>query len=223
MPRQHRCDYSVWLFLTLCCLLFAGCYSSSTEESASPASASEAAENAAIEATIELPADSESTPAASADESPAAESSATVELGDPTLTAGIPGDGGLSLEEIDTWLADARNHVPLDVQLPLSLAGAQSMIKGLDENPMTRAKIELGRQLYFDTRLSADNTISCASCHDPAVGYGKDTQFGVGVEDQTGNRNSPVAYNRIITDLQFWDGRAELVGRASQGADREPD
>ena len=80
-------------------------------------------------------------------------------------------------------------------------------IQGLDENPLTRAKIELGRQLYFDTRLSSDNTVSCASCHDPAMGFAKDTQFGVGVDGQEGGRNSPVAYNRILSGPQFWDGR----------------
>ena len=79
------------------------------------------------------------------------------------------------------------------------------------------AKIELGRQLYFDTRLSIDNTISCASCHDPAFGYAKDTQFGVGVGDQTGGRNSPVAYNRILSGPQFWDGRAKTLEEQALG------
>ena len=67
-----------------------------------------------------------------------ANTSNVVTLGDPSLTAGIPGDGELTLDHIDAWLATDANHVPLDVQLPLSLAGAQGMIKGLDENPMTR-------------------------------------------------------------------------------------
>jgi cytochrome c peroxidase len=56
--------------------------------------------------------------------------------------------------------------------------------------------------------LSGDNTISCASCHDPKFGYAKDTQFGVGMKSQVGNRNSPTAYNRILSGPQFWDGRA---------------
>lgn len=70
-------------------------------------------------------------------------------------------------------------------------------------NPLTRAKIELGRQLFFDPRLSKDATISCASCHHPDFSYAKDTQFGEGVGGQLGNRNSPAAYNRILTSVQF--------------------
>ena len=50
-------------------------------------------------------------------------------------------------------------------------------------------KSQLGEQLFFDVNLSEPAGQSCASCHDPSFGYGKDTQFGVGVKDQTGNRN----------------------------------
>ena len=64
---------------------------------------------------------------------------------------------------------------------------------------MTRAKIELGRQLYFDERLSSENTISCASCHDPEQGYAAQSQFGIGVQGQQGGRNSPVSFNRILS------------------------
>lgn len=97
----------------------------------------------------------------------AAEPSNAVTLGDPSLTAGIPGEGPLTLEQINQWLANPANHEELKVSLPFGLDAAAGQITGLDENPMTRAKIELGRQLYFDTRLSSDNTVSCASCHHP--------------------------------------------------------
>jgi cytochrome c peroxidase len=129
-------------------------------------------------------------------------------LGTNELTAGIPGDGPLTVDEIRAWLDDPRNHMVLKPTLPKGLAAGAGQIAGIDENPLTRAKIELGRQIYFDTRISVDNTISCASCHDPANGYAKDTQFGVGVGGQLGGRNSPVAYNRILSAAQFWDGRA---------------
>lgn len=133
----------------------------------------------------------------------------SVLLGTGELLQGIPSEGDqLSLEEIEAWLEDPNNHVLLQPELPLGLAAGAGAIRGIEENPMTRAKIELGRQLFFDTRLSVDDTISCASCHDPEFGYGKDTRFGVGVGGQEGNRNSPVAYNRILSDDQFWDGRA---------------
>ena len=94
----------------------------------------------------------------------------TVLLGaDDKLLAGIPGTGELTNAQIDAWLADPKNHVELQPQLPKGLAAGAAEIQGLQANPMTRAKVELGRQLYFDTRLSIDNTVSCATCHDPGL------------------------------------------------------
>ncbi|PQO34724.1 cytochrome-c peroxidase [Bremerella cremea] len=152
----------------------------------------------------------------------AAEPSNAVTLGDPSLTAGIPGEGPLTIEEINKWLADPANHEELKVTLPFGLDAAAGQITGLDENPMTRAKIELGRQLYFDTRLSSDSTVSCASCHHPEKGWAFDTQFGVGVDGQEGNRNSPVSYNRILSGKQFWDGRAATLEEQAIGPIANP-
>lgn len=143
-------------------------------------------------------------------------------LGSPELTAGIPGSGPLTEAEIEAWLANPRNHETLPVALPLGLAAGASQVIGLDRNPMTRAKIELGRQLFFETRLSSDNTISCASCHDPAHGYAANTRFGIGVDGQEGNRNSPISYNRILSGPQFWDGRAESVEDQAKGPIANP-
>jgi len=141
--------------------------------------------------------------------------SATVLLGSPDLTAGIPGTGPLTVAEIKKWLTQPGVHDVLKVELPLGLNASKP--KGLDANPLTRAKIELGRQLYFDTRLSADGTVSCASCHAAEEGWARHTQFGVGIKRQIGGRNSPVSYNRILSDLQFWDGRAESLEAQAKG------
>lgn len=146
----------------------------------------------------------------------------TVQLGDPSLTAGVPGEGDLSLEEVEAWLAEPKNHVVLKPELPLGLKAGEAEIQGLDENPLTRAKIELGRQLYFDPRLSSDASISCASCHSPELGYAADTRFGVGVGAQEGNRNSPTAYNRILSGAQFWDGRAASLEEQAIGPIANP-
>ena len=145
-----------------------------------------------------------------------------VKLGSKRLTAGIPGKGPVTKAEIDKWLANPKNHVELKPELPMGLAAGASQIKGLDKNPLTRAKIELGRQLYFDTRLSADNTLSCSSCHDPDEGFARHTQFGVGIDGQEGGRNSPVTYNRILSDLQFWDGRAGSLEAQAVGPIANP-
>ncbi|MDZ4848183.1 MAG: cytochrome c peroxidase [Pirellulaceae bacterium] len=141
----------------------------------------------------------------------------TVILGSPDLTQGIKGGAKLTNAEITAYLSDPKNHVPLSVALPYGLDAGKDAIYIPQDNPMTRAKIELGRQLYFDKRLSSDSTVSCADCHHPNHGYGFNTQFGVGVGGQTGNRNSPVSFNRILSKAQFWDGRAASLEAQAVG------
>ena len=143
-------------------------------------------------------------------------------LGDPALTAGVPGSGPISVPQIEAWLDDEHNFTELTPVLPLGLSQGSSQITGLDENPLTRAKIELGRQLYFDPRLSVDSTVSCASCHDPSMGYTAQTKTGVGIKGQAGGRNSPVAFNRILSDKQFWDGRAGSLEEQAIGPIENP-
>ena len=126
-------------------------------------------------------------------------------LGGPELTSGIPGSGALTIAEVKSWLSKSENHETLKVRLPMGLDKGAAGIVIPEDNPLTRAKIELGRQLYFDPRLSRDGTVSCASCHHPDKGYAFDTQFGVGVKGQEGGRNSPVSYNRILSGPQFWE------------------
>jgi cytochrome c peroxidase len=143
-------------------------------------------------------------------------------LGDPALTSGVPGSGPISVPQIETWLDDEHNFTELTPVLPLGLSQGTSQITGLNENPLTRAKIELGRQLYFDPRLSVDSTVSCASCHDPSMGYTAQTKTGIGIKGQAGGRNSPVSFNRILSDKQFWDGRAGSLEEQAIGPIANP-
>ncbi|HEX3725102.1 MAG TPA: cytochrome c peroxidase [Pirellulales bacterium] len=159
---------------------------------------------------------------ASATSDKTAASGGKVKLGSPELTAGIPGSDKLTDEQIEAWLNDAHNHETLDIELPLGLDAGAAQIQGIDKNPLTRAKIELGRQLYFDSRLSADTSTACASCHSPDEGFARHTQFGVGLRNQTGGRNSPVSYNRILSGRQFWDGRAESLEAQAVGPIANP-
>lgn len=93
-------------------------------------------------------------------------------------------------------------------------AGLKPLVIPAD-NPATEAKIELGKQLFFDPRLSQDDTISCASCHDPAKGWSNGTPFAKGIGGQMGGRSAPTIINSAYQKFQFWDGRAlELEGQA---------
>lgn len=84
-------------------------------------------------------------------------------------------------------------------------------------NPLTDAKIDLGRRLYFETRLSVDRTISCNSCHHLDA-YGADTgAVSVGHQGKLGGRNSPTVYNAAGHFAQFWDGRAADVEAQALG------
>ncbi len=90
------------------------------------------------------------------------------------------------------------------------------------DNPSTPEKIALGKQLFFDGRLSADNKVSCALCHDPAKGFSNGEQFATGVEGQKGGRNSPTIINSAYGKLQFWDGRAKSLEDQAMGPVQNP-
>lgn len=90
------------------------------------------------------------------------------------------------------------------------------------DNPTTPEKVALGKQLYFDPRLSADNKVSCASCHDPAKGFSNGEQFATGVEGKKGGRNSPTVINSAFQKFQFWDGRAKSLEEQALGPVQNP-
>jgi cytochrome c peroxidase len=100
--------------------------------------------------------------------------------------------------------------------------------KGLPEvshpkdNPSSAAKISLGKQLYFDKRLSSDNSISCASCHDPNKGWSNGEQFATGVGGKKGGRNSPTIINSAYSRFQFWDGREPTLEAQALGPIQNP-
>jgi len=90
------------------------------------------------------------------------------------------------------------------------------------DNPLSKAKIRLGKQLYFDARLSGDNTISCASCHDPKKGWSNGSAFATGVRGQVGGRSAPTIINSGYQYFQFWDGRAQHVEGQALGPIQNP-
>ena len=90
-------------------------------------------------------------------------------------------------------------HIPLG--LPTDLPIPQN-------NPLTPEKIDLGRRLFFDRRLSPNDTMSCAMCHIPAQGFtANEARLAVGISGKTGKRNAPALYNVAYQRLLFHDGR----------------
>jgi cytochrome c peroxidase len=79
------------------------------------------------------------------------------------------------------------------------------------DNPQTPEKIALGQKLFFDGRLSADGSVACATCHDPARAFTDGRPASVGIHGRTGQRNSPTVLNALYNKTQFWDGRAKTL------------
>ncbi|NOX44045.1 MAG: cytochrome-c peroxidase [Gammaproteobacteria bacterium] len=85
------------------------------------------------------------------------------------------------------------------------------------DNPMTPEKIELGKQLFFDPRLSKDGTVSCNSCHNVMAGGTDSRSVSVGVDAQKGGRSAPTVWNAAYLTVQFWDGRAATLEDQAKG------
>jgi cytochrome c peroxidase len=90
------------------------------------------------------------------------------------------------------------------------------------DNPQIDPKVRLGAQLYFDTRLSSDNTVSCASCHSPEHGWADPNPTSEGVGHVRGARNAPTVLNAAYNRFQFWDGRANSLEEQSLGPIQNP-
>lgn len=90
------------------------------------------------------------------------------------------------------------------------------------EIPYDPAKAELGYMLFHDTRLSVDNTVSCASCHDLSTAGVDNHQYSHGVDDQLGGVNAPTVFNAVYNFVQFWDGRAETLAAQAAGPPLNP-
>ncbi len=83
-------------------------------------------------------------------------------------------------------------------------------------------KVSLGKKLFFDTRLSKDNSISCASCHILDDGGDDNLPFAFGIYGQQGTLNTPTVYNSVFNIAQFWDGRAKNLHEQAVGPIENP-
>jgi cytochrome c peroxidase len=111
-------------------------------------------------------------------------------------------------------------EAPFEVKMPLGLDRDAFNVPA--DNPMTAAKVALGKLLYFDGRLSRDGTVSCATCHDPAKGFTDQAPVSTGVEGKKGTRSAPTVVNTAFNLFQFWDGRSPSLEEQAKGPIENP-
>ena len=118
------------------------------------------------------------------------------------------------------WI-HARRVAMYNDELPEDRAGEP--VRPVDEYvAYDPAKAALGFDLYHDKRLSVDNTVSCASCHDLATAGVDNHQYSHGVNDLMGGVNAPTVYNAVYNFVQFWDGRAATLAAQAAGPPLNP-
>jgi len=101
----------------------------------------------------------------------------------------------------------AQPKAPRQIGVPDGAVGAAIP----PDNPQTPEKIALGQKLFFDGRLSADKSVACSTCHDPARAFTDARPVSIGIHGHTGQRNAPTILNALFNKTQFWDGRAKTL------------
>ena len=92
-----------------------------------------------------------------------------------------------------------------------------SVVPAVKDNAVTHEKVELGKMLFFDPRLSASSLISCNTCHNLGMGGDDNLETSIGHGWQKGPRNAPTVLNAVFNIAQFWDGRAEDLKAQAKG------
>jgi cytochrome c peroxidase len=123
---------------------------------------------------------------------------------------GSAAHGALAMEEQQKRI-DALGLHPATGPAPLGVDANIWRALQPSENALTDARAALGRALYFDTRLSRDGTVACATCHDVSRGFSDRRPTAEGIDGKLGRRNSPSTLNAWLLQTQFWDGRAPLL------------
>jgi cytochrome c peroxidase len=107
---------------------------------------------------------------------------------------------------------------PITIAVPLGLPG----VPVPRDNPATAEAVALGRRLFYERKLSSDNSLSCASCHNPTLGFTDRQKHSTGFKGQLGKRNAPTVMNAAYLPFQFWDGRAGSLEDQAAGPIANP-
>ena len=141
-----------------------------------------------------------------------------------TLTLGVTPGAGAS-PTVEAGLSGATQQVsstapPIPTAGPLAqpkssrqvgVPAAATRAAIPPDNSQTPDKIALGQKLFFDGRLSADGSVACSTCHDPARAFTDGRPTSIGIMGRIGQRNAPTILNALYNKTQFWDGRAKSL------------
>lgn len=121
-----------------------------------------------------------------------------------TVIAVMMASQGLANEELREFALEMFSPLP-------------STVPALSDNIVTPEKVDLGKALFFDPRMSASGVFSCNSCHNLATGGDDNMPTSIGHGWQKGPRNSPTVLNSVFNEAQFWDGRAPDLAEQAKG------
>lgn len=116
-----------------------------------------------------------------------------------------------------TGIPPARPAIPIGEPITIRAPLGLPPVPVPKDNPPTRETVFLGRKLFFDKLFSRDNTVSCASCHDPRYGFADPRPVSEGVNGLKGTRNAPTVLNAAYNEILFWDGRAPTLEAQAAG------
>jgi cytochrome c peroxidase len=125
-----------------------------------------------------------------------------------TAPGGATTHGATAMAKQDAQLAALEKKRARQVGTPAGVSPDFFATLLPKDNQPSEARIALGRKLYFDTRLSRDGTVACATCHDVTRGFTDRRGTSEGIGDKLGRRNAPTTMNALFQSSQFWDGRA---------------
>lgn len=131
------------------------------------------------------------------------------------LLAGLPPGEGRGEQTAPGGKPTHATQGEYTLKIPFGLEETAVVIPA--DNPLTKEKVELGRLLFFDKRLSKNNTIACASCHLAQFAFTDGKNVSTGINGLKGGRSAPASLNRVFSKAQFWDGRAATLEEQSVG------
>jgi cytochrome c peroxidase len=120
--------------------------------------------------------------------------------------AGAAQHGAMGMAQQQTVMTTLVGAAPTSTLKGVDLTFFESLVP--KDNAADARRIALGKKLYFDTRLSGDGTVACATCHDVSRGFGDRRPASEGIGGKVGRRNAPTTMNAVFFQAQFWDGRA---------------